>query len=280
MKQLNDIGFRWWIGKIEDRNDPLKLGRVRVRVFNLHGDPASTPTESLHWWNVTLPTTSSSENQVGISPTGLQVGSVVWGFFADGYESQFGIVCGVLVGDGDVSVLAQGVNSIHKDPVGPEPESAYRAQYPYNKVFQSESGHVVEIDDTPNFERLHTYHRSGTYSEIDHEGRRVNKIVGDDFEIVQRGKQVWVQGNLNITVLGNATIKASLVTIDTPLTKFTGNIEVAGGISTGTGSGAVGDVAVNGRVNVTGDVIGGGISLDHHIHGGVKSGGDLSGPPQ
>ena len=26
-------GFVWWVGEIEDRMDPLNMGRVRVRIF-------------------------------------------------------------------------------------------------------------------------------------------------------------------------------------------------------------------------------------------------------
>ena len=29
-------GFIWWIGVVEDRVDPLKLGRCRVRCFGWH----------------------------------------------------------------------------------------------------------------------------------------------------------------------------------------------------------------------------------------------------
>ena len=38
--------------------------------------------------------------------------------------------------------------------------------YPYNKVHQSESGHVFEVDDTLGKERINVHHRSGTFHEI------------------------------------------------------------------------------------------------------------------
>ena len=31
-------GFIWWIGVVEDRQDPEQLGRVRVRCFGWHTD--------------------------------------------------------------------------------------------------------------------------------------------------------------------------------------------------------------------------------------------------
>ena len=39
-----------------------------------------------------------------------------------------------------------------------EPETPYAAQYPFNHVKQTESGHIVEFDDTEGAERIQTYH--------------------------------------------------------------------------------------------------------------------------
>ena len=40
-------GFVWWIGVIEDRMDPLNLGRCRVRIQGLHeGTKAQVPTNT------------------------------------------------------------------------------------------------------------------------------------------------------------------------------------------------------------------------------------------
>lgn len=86
-----------------------------------------------------------------------------------------------------------------------EPATPYAAQYPFNHVHESESGHIHEIDDTEGAERLHTYHRTGTFEEIHPDGSRVTKIVGDDFEIIHTNKNVLIKGNLNITVDGDAT---------------------------------------------------------------------------
>ena len=72
-------------------------------------------------------------------------------------------------------------------------EPAYitvQASYPYNHVFESESGHVIEIDDTKDNERLFTSHRTGTSQEIDYEGTQVNIIKGDHYNIVSGKRQV------------------------------------------------------------------------------------------
>lgn len=211
-KQIGSEGLRWFIGVVEDLSDPAKLGRVRVRVINEHTE-VKLKTADLHWATPLLPATSAGLGQVGRSPTGLLVGSTVFGFFLDGNEKQMPIIWGSyakLPGNdqarNDVPALAREINSITKNAVGPEPASAYKAKYPFNHVTQTQSGHVIEIDDTPTEERLHVYHKSGTYTEINKEGRRVSKIVGDDFEIVVKNKTVYIKGNVNIQVDGNVTM--------------------------------------------------------------------------
>jgi predicted chitinase len=89
-----------------------------------------------------------------------------------------------------------------------QPEPPYGAKYPYNKVYETESGHIQEFDDTPGQERIHTYHRSGTFSEIDANGTQVNYIVGDNFTIMERNGCIRVAGECNITVDGNTNIYA------------------------------------------------------------------------
>ena len=65
----------------------------------------------------------------------------------------------------------------------PNPITIYNAIYPFNKVMESESGHIQEIDDTVNFERLHEFHRSGSYYEIQANGTKTEKTVGDNIAI-------------------------------------------------------------------------------------------------
>ena len=82
----------------------------------------------------------------------------------------------------------------------------YNAQYPFNHVMETESGHVLEFDDTPHSERIHIYHKSGTFTEIDANGTQVNRIVGDGYEILERNGFVQVHGSLNVTVDGASNI--------------------------------------------------------------------------
>jgi hypothetical protein len=84
----------------------------------------------------------------------------------------------------------------------PEPKSGTYAQYPFNHVYESESGHVHEIDDSPDGERLMTFHKSGTFEEIHPTGDRVVKIVKDSYEIVLGAKSVYIMGACDITIDG------------------------------------------------------------------------------
>ena len=87
-----------------------------------------------------------------------------------------------------------------------EPESAYRGAYPYNKVTQTESGHIIEVDDTPGSERLHIYHRSGTYIEIDANGSVVRRTRGSSYEIIDRNGKISIAGRADISVNGACNI--------------------------------------------------------------------------
>jgi len=91
------------------------------------------------------------------------------------------------------------------DLVG-EPETQYATKYPYNHVKETESGHIVEFDDTPGHERIHEYHRSGTFYEVHPDGTKVTKIIGDDYEIVHQNKKLRVRGNIEVYCDGDADL--------------------------------------------------------------------------
>jgi len=87
-----------------------------------------------------------------------------------------------------------------------EPESAYASKYPYNNVIQTESGHFQEWDDTPGAERIRTQHRTGTFTELQPDGTRVNKIVGDNYEIIANNNYVKIKGICSITIEGDCVV--------------------------------------------------------------------------
>jgi len=87
-----------------------------------------------------------------------------------------------------------------------QPDIPFNAKYPYNKVMETESGHLMEFDDTPENERIHMYHRKGTYTEIDANGSQVNRIVGDGYYIMERNGYVFIGGDCNVTINGTARV--------------------------------------------------------------------------
>ncbi len=87
-----------------------------------------------------------------------------------------------------------------------QPEVPYKAEYPYNKVTETESGHVIEIDDTPGAERLHVYHRTGTFVEIDNAGSVVRRTKGSLYEIVDRNGKIAISGSADVSVVGECRI--------------------------------------------------------------------------
>ncbi len=294
-------GFVWFTGVVEDRNDPDKLGRVRVRCLGFHTEDLNDiPTNKLPWAHVMHPVTDPSMQGLGNSPSFLVEGSWVIGFFRDAIEKQQPIIIGSLPGkpqkrpdytkgfndprspyseqeeyaldpvygpypvDGldatmpsghklnisDTNRLAQGeASETHKSlkkrrrnrqtsiPIATQPflptvsdeavletptsfdephprdidyegadeeAGVYRSGlYPYNHVFESEAGHITEVDDTPGGERTYRQHSSGTYEEIVTDGTKTVKVIGDNYEIIMGNSNVYINGAVNLTVKGD-----------------------------------------------------------------------------
>ena len=264
---LGKNNFIWFNGVVEDRQDPQKLGRLRVRCVGIHTDNKDDlPTADLPWSQLIHPITSSGISGLGHSPGFIVEGTWVFGYFRDGYAMQEPMVIGTLPGkpvelaetskgfydpngvypkykdEVDTNRLATndsnnphlglelrkltrktGVPTADFDAVPVEehistaieasdsdtwnqPEIPYAAVYPFNHVFESESGHVMEIDDTKDNERLFTQHRTGTSQEIDKDGNQVNIIKGDHYNIVSGKRQAVIEGNADLTIGGRHKI--------------------------------------------------------------------------
>lgn len=87
-----------------------------------------------------------------------------------------------------------------------EPETTYNSVYPYNQVKETESGHIIELDDTPDSERVHIFHRSGTFIEVHPNGDVVKRIKGDNYDIIDNDGKVYIDGNCDITINGKSTL--------------------------------------------------------------------------
>ena len=92
-------GFTWFVGVVEDRNDPKKLGRLRVRCLGYHAKELNKlPTADLPWAHVMNPITSATVSGVGHTPLGAVEGTWVVGFFIDGPDAQQPMIIGTLPG--------------------------------------------------------------------------------------------------------------------------------------------------------------------------------------
>ena len=92
-------GFTWFVGVVEDRNDPQKLGRLRVRCLGYHTeDLTKLPTSDLPWAHVMNPITSATVSGVGQTPLGCVEGTWVVGWFTDGSDAQQPMIMGTLPG--------------------------------------------------------------------------------------------------------------------------------------------------------------------------------------
>ena len=264
-------GFVWWLGVVENRNDPLNLGRCQVRIFGWHTENKMLiPSADLPWAMPMLPVNSTQIITI-------KEGDMVMGFFSDGSSAQQPVIMGMVPGiPTETPPLSNGFSDqrtaaeLQKAPKKPksrkyntngqgvtieenitadrypnvlkepttsrvarnekidttlvqerknnivnvktttsnwsEPSTKYAAIFPYNKVVETESGHLFEIDDTPKAERISTTHRSGTFEEIHPDGSKVTKVVKNHYEIIMSDDDVYIMGNCNITIQNNATL--------------------------------------------------------------------------
>ncbi len=320
MKFMGLDNFFWFTGVVEDRNDPMRLGRVRVRIAGLHTDKREKsltegiPIGDLPWAMPMQPITSAAMNGIGTTPLGPVEGTWVIGFFRDSHNAQDPIIMGTLGGMPKNAPLASGFNDPNKvypkedfllepdthrratvafldlekveqdskptplDEAGVpprlptggeavlkangtgewvEPANPFGAVYPFNHVRESESGHVEEWDDTLGKERLMKWHRTGTFEEIHPSGKKVTKIVNDNYAITLGDSHIHIavpvanekvtegasegDGSLSITVDGNCSLKV-VKNLDVEVTgdahyKIGGNLlwEIAGNTEIQTG---------------------------------------------
>ena len=135
MRQDDFIGqqFYWFTGEVEDVKDPKKMNRVRVRCHGYHGPIDKCPTEDLPWATVMMPSTSQSSKGFGRTHE-LELGSWVVGFFRDGMSCQDPLVMGSIA-------------TMTGDTIDIPEEASGDDNYPNNKVYKSEGGHIIEIDN-------------------------------------------------------------------------------------------------------------------------------------
>ena len=112
--------LRHFIGVVEDRNDPEKLGRVKVRVYSVHNENKSEiKTKDLPWAMVLQSGSNPATSGIGMSGTGIVEGTWVFGLFLD-LDLQNPLVLGSLHGKPSIGPdITAGFN----DPKGKYPQN-------------------------------------------------------------------------------------------------------------------------------------------------------------
>jgi hypothetical protein len=87
-----------------------------------------------------------------------------------------------------------------------EPAIPYDAEYPYNHVYESEGGHIREMDDTKGKERIHERHASGTGYEIHPDGSKVTRVKQDNYELTTGDSYVHIKGDQSTTTDGGVRV--------------------------------------------------------------------------
>ena len=103
---------------------------------------------------------------------------------------------------------AAGGPRVDQDEPSPwdEPITPYEAQYPYNHVYESEGGHIREMDDTPGKERIHERHASGSGYEIFADGTKVTRVKKDNYSIITENDYCHIQGDSTKTIDGGLRV--------------------------------------------------------------------------
>ncbi len=283
--------FRWFTGVVEDRMDPLKLGRVRVRIHALHSEERivnqrtgqGIPVKDLPWAWPLRDITDAAMDGIGRSPLGPVEGTWVCGFSRDESMNDL-VVIGTWGGipqdkpqdkegkkgfvdprtEGEIAQSPRYINKEEnrdpgyppdKIPMGRYPQEKflnepdvnrlaraekldqtylkkkkddrkrkiktasggtweeksppYGAMYPYNHVRETESGHVIEIDDTKGAERIHVWHKSGSYYEIHPDGSCQVTTKGDRYNVTLKDDNLYAEGSINITAGKGVSVLAS-----------------------------------------------------------------------
>jgi hypothetical protein len=258
---------RWFQAEVVDVDDPLKMGRIKVK--ELVGQDKDAPAD-LFWCHVVMPPTGANAKGVGVSAVGINENSKVFGFRVN---SKISYIIGSFpyaVDDNNhsLSKQARGVGPVQKEYITEfgEKKSEYAAKYPHNKTITSESGHVLELDDTPKAERIHVYHKSGSYIEIFPDGSIVTKSMKDSTSVTIDDHSISViKGDLQIVANeGKIQINSDG---DIDIVSKSGVVNIQG-----TDIGLKGKIYLDGDVELTGklttdkDILSNNISLQKHRH--------------
>ena len=184
-------------GVIEDDKDPTECNKYRVRLIGL--DSEDLPTDMLPWATVL----NNITRGVGIS-TFYKKGQFVLVHLFQNLRNQPIIMGSIQENNNQNEEL-----KVFKDPSGVYPRQDYKTKpdtnqkaigekYLKNYVFETETGHYVEIDDSEQDGRIHIYHRTGSLILIDNDGNISINCVKNQTETIQ--------DNLTINIKSGNTV--------------------------------------------------------------------------
>ena len=211
--------FDWFIGVVEDTNDPKKLNRVKVRCFGYHTDDLSeVKVEDLPFATVMMPNTSPSVEGIGQNHQ-LLSGSWVVGFFRDGPSAQDPIILGSIMSFTEEKIdTSLGFQGTYGNKEGTSDVPTEVDDLNANQVTKTVGGHLIELDNTTGEERINVKHKSGTTLLIDKDGgvhvNAINDIVTIDGNTTITGKlHVTEEQTNDKTIVAQGTITDSGATL-------------------------------------------------------------------
>jgi hypothetical protein len=205
----------WFTGVIEDILDPEVLGRVRVRCFGYHTENKTlVGSEDLPWATVSMPATQAGVEGIG-QMHGLLPGSWVVGLFRDGPSAQDPLILGVISSQttelrdqtlGFTGTYPKQAGKDHPGLVAGE-DMILEKDGLYNRISKSVAGHIIEIDDTIDNNRLKVTHSSGTTIEINQEG---DISINSFSDVITLDGNTSITGTLSVTedITGSKNISA------------------------------------------------------------------------
>jgi hypothetical protein len=234
-------------GVIEANDDPLQIGRVRVRVLELHSASIiDVPTNTLPWANIIQPLSFGGFNS-GFGISGVPItGTWVW-CFVDLKDTNNIVVIGAISGINTEKSSNQGFS----DPTGTYPVSNTKdinarvrvsdASYTKTYTIETPNHHIIEIDDLNG--NILIKHSNGANVKLHNAG--IDAVFNASSSIKITDNQVDIIGNVNI--IGDTNVTGTVVATE--------------------------------NIKSDKDVIATTVSLKTHKHLGVVTGGGQTGVP-
>jgi len=268
--------FNWFIGVVEDTNDPKKLNRVKVRCFGYHTDDlAEVKVEDLPFATVMMPSTSPSVEGIGQNHQ-LLSGSWVVGFFRDGPSAQDPIILGSIMSFTEEKIdTSLGFQGTYGNKEGTSDVPTEVDDLNANQVTKTVGGHLIELDNTVDAERINIQHGTNTSTlNIDKDGITQLQSTGENKTHI-----LTLNPKLNtISLLHDSGTRIDISSAGTVSINAVNDIVNIDGNTTITGKLHVTEEQTNDKTIVAqGTITDSGATLASHTHPG-DSGGNTGSP--